>query len=81
IHIFSKGVGTRSTALYVCWAQQLEQRGMNDQAEAVYQKALENQAQPAEPLLHEYRILLLNIHSNTLLKKLPLNLFPKIMQL
>ncbi|KAJ0026653.1 hypothetical protein NQD34_017653 [Periophthalmus magnuspinnatus] len=54
-HIFSKGVGTRSTALYVCWAQQLEQRGMNDQAEAVYQKALENQAQPAEPLLHEYR--------------------------
>ncbi|XP_055005631.1 mitotic checkpoint serine/threonine-protein kinase BUB1 isoform X2 [Boleophthalmus pectinirostris] len=54
-HIFSQGVGTRSTALYLSWAQQLEQSGLNDQAETVYQKALENQAQPAESLLHEYR--------------------------
>ncbi|XP_041832462.1 mitotic checkpoint serine/threonine-protein kinase BUB1 isoform X3 [Melanotaenia boesemani] len=54
-HIFSKGIGTRSAALYVAWAQQFEQRGMNEQADAVYQKAVENQAQPADTLLHEYR--------------------------
>ncbi|KAM7395839.1 hypothetical protein PAMA_007224 [Pampus argenteus] len=54
-YIFSKGVGTRTAALYVAWAQQFEQRGINDQADAVYQKAMENQAQPAEAVLHEYR--------------------------
>ncbi|CAK6969581.1 mitotic checkpoint serine/threonine-protein kinase BUB1 [Scomber scombrus] len=54
-YIFSKGVGTRTAALYVAWALQLEQRGLNDQADGVYQKALENQAQPSETVLHEYR--------------------------
>ncbi|XP_053193454.1 mitotic checkpoint serine/threonine-protein kinase BUB1 [Scomber japonicus] len=54
-YIFSKGVGTRTAALYVAWALQFEQRGLNDQADGVYQKALENQAQPAETVLHEYR--------------------------
>ena len=53
-HIFSKGIGTRTAALYVAWAQQFEQKGMNDQADAVYQKALGNQAQPADTVLHEY---------------------------
>ncbi|XP_040921025.1 mitotic checkpoint serine/threonine-protein kinase BUB1 isoform X2 [Toxotes jaculatrix] len=54
-HIFSKGIGTRTAALYVAWAQQFEQRGMNEQADAVYQKAMENQAQPADTVLQEYR--------------------------
>ncbi|XP_018530145.1 mitotic checkpoint serine/threonine-protein kinase BUB1 isoform X1 [Lates calcarifer] len=54
-HVFSRGIGTRTAALYVAWAQQFEQRGMNDQADAVYQKAVENQAQPADTVLHEYR--------------------------
>lgn len=54
-HVFSKGVGTRTAALYVAWAKQFEQRGMREQADAVYQKALENRAQPAETVLHEYR--------------------------
>ncbi|XP_039981016.1 mitotic checkpoint serine/threonine-protein kinase BUB1 isoform X2 [Xiphias gladius] len=54
-HIFSKGIGTRTAALYVAWAQQFEQRGMNDQADAVYQKAMENQALPVDTILHEYR--------------------------
>uniref|UniRef100_A0A665VRW5 BUB1 mitotic checkpoint serine/threonine kinase n=2 Tax=Echeneis naucrates TaxID=173247 RepID=A0A665VRW5_ECHNA len=54
-HIFNKGVGTRSAALYVAWAQQFEQRGLNEQANAVYQKAVENQAQPVDTVLHEYR--------------------------
>lgn len=54
-HIFNKGVGTRTAALYVAWAQQFEQKGMNEQADTVYQKALENQAQPADAVLHHYR--------------------------
>ncbi|XP_013873395.1 mitotic checkpoint serine/threonine-protein kinase BUB1 [Austrofundulus limnaeus] len=53
--VFSKGVGTRTAALYVAWAQQCEQKGLNEQAEAVFQKAVENQAQPADTVLHEYR--------------------------
>lgn len=53
--IYSKGIGTRTAALYVAWAQQFEQRGVNEQAEAVYQKAMENQAQPADTVLNEYR--------------------------
>ncbi|KAM4712499.1 LOW QUALITY PROTEIN: mitotic checkpoint serine/threonine-protein kinase BUB1 [Anableps anableps] len=54
-HVFSQGIGTRTAALYVAWAQHFEQKGMKEQADAVYQKALENQAQPADTVLHEYR--------------------------
>ncbi|XP_041662017.1 mitotic checkpoint serine/threonine-protein kinase BUB1 isoform X2 [Cheilinus undulatus] len=54
-HIYGKGIGTRTAALYVAWAQQFEQRGMNEQADAVYQRAMENQAQPADMVLSEYR--------------------------
>lgn len=54
-HIYSKGIGSRTAALYVAWAQQFEQRGMNEQADAMYQKAMENQAQPADTVLNEYR--------------------------
>ncbi|KAM6992345.1 mitotic checkpoint serine/threonine-protein kinase BUB1 [Tautogolabrus adspersus] len=54
-HIYSNGIGTRTASLYVAWAQQFEQRGMNEQADAVYQRAMENQAQPADTVLTEYR--------------------------
>ncbi|XP_042358797.1 mitotic checkpoint serine/threonine-protein kinase BUB1 isoform X2 [Plectropomus leopardus] len=54
-HIYSKGIGTRTAALYVAWAQQFEQKGMNEQADALYQKAMENQAQPVDTVLSEHR--------------------------
>ncbi|CAN9507351.1 unnamed protein product [Ophioblennius macclurei] len=54
-YFFGQGIGTRAAVLYVAWAQQCEQRGMNERADAVYQKALENQAQPADMVLQEYR--------------------------
>lgn len=54
-YIYSKGIGTRTAALYVAWAQHSEQRGLTEQAKAVYQKAMENQAQPADAVLNEYR--------------------------
>lgn len=37
------------------WAQHFEGRGMYEEADAVYQKAVKNQAQPAETVLNEYR--------------------------
>lgn len=54
-HLFSKGVGCRRAALYVAWAQLLEQRGAREQAEAVFHRAMENQAQPEDTVLTEYR--------------------------
>ncbi|KAM8832363.1 mitotic checkpoint serine/threonine-protein kinase BUB1 [Spinachia spinachia] len=54
-HVYSKGVGTTTAALYVAWARQFERRGMNEQAEAVYHKAVENRAQPADTVLAELR--------------------------
>lgn len=54
-YVYSKGVGRRTAALYVSWAQQFELKGMYEQADAVYQKAVKNQAQPAETILSEYR--------------------------
>uniref|UniRef100_A0A3Q3JMP2 Uncharacterized protein n=1 Tax=Monopterus albus TaxID=43700 RepID=A0A3Q3JMP2_MONAL len=55
LHYCAAGIGTRAAALYVAWAQQYENRSMNEQADAVYHKAMENQAQPADTVLHEYR--------------------------
>ncbi|XP_056872442.1 mitotic checkpoint serine/threonine-protein kinase BUB1 isoform X1 [Takifugu flavidus] len=54
-YVYSKGVGHRTAALYVTWAQHFERRGMYEEADAVYQKAVKNQAQPAETVLNEYR--------------------------
>ncbi|XP_077367336.1 mitotic checkpoint serine/threonine-protein kinase BUB1 isoform X2 [Festucalex cinctus] len=54
-HIFSEGVGTRTAALYVAWAQCFEQKAMTEQADAVYLKALENQARPTDNVVEEYR--------------------------
>ncbi|KAL3067734.1 hypothetical protein OYC64_022064 [Pagothenia borchgrevinki] len=54
-HVYSKGVGRRTAALYVSWAKQFEQSGKIEQAEDVFQKALENQAHPGETVLNEHR--------------------------
>ncbi|KAM8847389.1 mitotic checkpoint serine/threonine-protein kinase BUB1 isoform 1-T1 [Synchiropus picturatus] len=55
-HVFSRGVGTRTASFYLAWAQDLERKGLREQADVVYKKAMENQAQPAETLLQEYRM-------------------------
>ncbi|XP_061559627.1 mitotic checkpoint serine/threonine-protein kinase BUB1 isoform X2 [Phycodurus eques] len=54
-YIFNKGVGTRTAALYVAWAQYFERQAMPEQADAVYRKAQEKQARPAESVMQEYR--------------------------
>ncbi|CAL8392477.1 unnamed protein product [Arctogadus glacialis] len=52
--VYSEGVGRRAAPLYVAWAKQFEQSGALEQARAVYRRAVENQAQPAETVLDEY---------------------------
>ncbi|XP_048865192.1 mitotic checkpoint serine/threonine-protein kinase BUB1 [Brienomyrus brachyistius] len=55
-HIHSKGVGTRSAALYIAWAQQFERQSQLPQADVVYQRAIENQALPAEEVMRQYQL-------------------------
>ncbi|KAM6954377.1 mitotic checkpoint serine/threonine-protein kinase BUB1 [Aplochiton taeniatus] len=55
-YIHSKGIGTRAAALYVTWAQQFEQHGLIEQADTVYQTAMEKQAKPADIVLEQYRL-------------------------
>lgn len=54
-HLSSKGVGSRTAALYVAWAHLLEQSGAKELAEAVFHRAMESQAQPEDTILTEYR--------------------------
>lgn len=54
-HLSSKGVGSRTAALYVAWAHLLEQKGARELAEAVFHRAMENRAQPEDTILTEYR--------------------------
>uniref|UniRef100_A0A8C8S368 BUB1 N-terminal domain-containing protein n=1 Tax=Pelusios castaneus TaxID=367368 RepID=A0A8C8S368_9SAUR len=44
--IYSQGVGTRTSGLYIAWAQQLETEGNMQHAGAVLQKGIHNQAEP-----------------------------------
>ncbi|KAB5517039.1 hypothetical protein PHYPO_G00184890 [Pangasianodon hypophthalmus] len=55
-HVHGCGVGTQTAALYISWAQQCERRNLNPQAEQVYQRALENRAEPLDTLQHHYRL-------------------------
>uniref|UniRef100_A0A8C4VKF4 BUB1 mitotic checkpoint serine/threonine kinase n=1 Tax=Gopherus evgoodei TaxID=1825980 RepID=A0A8C4VKF4_9SAUR len=50
-YIYSQGVGTKTSALYIAWAQQLETEGNIQCADAVLQKGIHNQAEPMENLL------------------------------
>uniref|UniRef100_A0A8C3HBG1 BUB1 mitotic checkpoint serine/threonine kinase n=1 Tax=Chrysemys picta bellii TaxID=8478 RepID=A0A8C3HBG1_CHRPI len=53
-YIYSQGVGTRTSALYIAWAQQLETEGNIQHAGAVLQKGIHNQAEPMENLQEQY---------------------------
>ncbi|XP_056150218.1 mitotic checkpoint serine/threonine-protein kinase BUB1 [Lampris incognitus] len=63
-YFHGKGIGTRTGAFYVAWAQQFEKGGLKEQADAVYMKAMENQAQPADYVLHEYRLFQMRTSTN-----------------
>lgn len=54
-YVHACGIGTRASSLYISWAQQCEKKNQPAQAEHVYQKALENHAEPLEALQEQYR--------------------------
>lgn len=65
--LHAQGIGTRAAALYLIWAQQFEVQGMLQQADAVFQRAVENQAEPADRVLHEYRLFQERVSCNLLM--------------
>ncbi|MFT7805923.1 mitotic checkpoint serine/threonine-protein kinase BUB1 isoform X2 [Arapaima gigas] len=54
-YIHGEGIGTRTAALYIAWSQEFEKQGLFPQADAVYQRALANKAEPADLILQQYR--------------------------
>ncbi|XP_058249157.1 mitotic checkpoint serine/threonine-protein kinase BUB1 isoform X2 [Hemibagrus wyckioides] len=55
--LHSSGVGLQLAPLYISWAQQCESRNLTTEAEQVYQKALENRAEPLDTVQRHYRLL------------------------
>ncbi|XP_020843607.1 mitotic checkpoint serine/threonine-protein kinase BUB1 [Phascolarctos cinereus] len=55
-YIHSQGIGIRSSALYLAWAQNLEIQGDLQHASAVFQKGIQHQAEPAEILHQKYSL-------------------------
>ncbi|XDV42458.1 hypothetical protein PO909_011115 [Leuciscus waleckii] len=55
-YLHGRGVGTQTAALYLDWAHQFEERGQLSQAELVYQRALENKAEPQDSVLQQFRL-------------------------
>ncbi|XP_074845314.1 mitotic checkpoint serine/threonine-protein kinase BUB1 [Carettochelys insculpta] len=60
-YIYSQGVGTKMSALYIAWAQQLETEGNLQHAGVVLQKGIDNQAEPMESLQEQCRLFLSHI--------------------
>ncbi|XP_055042619.2 mitotic checkpoint serine/threonine-protein kinase BUB1 isoform X1 [Misgurnus anguillicaudatus] len=63
--LHSQGVGTQIAELYMDWAHQCEKKGLNHQAEAVYQRALHSKAQPQDLVLQQYKIFQSRMSTNT----------------
>ncbi|XP_060104309.1 mitotic checkpoint serine/threonine-protein kinase BUB1 [Heteronotia binoei] len=56
-YMYSQGIGTKSSYLYVAWAQQLGMQGNVSHANTVIEKGIHNGAQPAEKLHQLYGLL------------------------
>ncbi|XP_072492459.1 mitotic checkpoint serine/threonine-protein kinase BUB1 isoform X2 [Notamacropus eugenii] len=55
-YIHSQGIGIRSSALYLAWAQHLEVQGDLQRASAVFHTGIQNQAEPTEILHQQYSL-------------------------
>ncbi|KAL8185205.1 UNVERIFIED_CONTAM: hypothetical protein K2H54_042931 [Gekko kuhli] len=56
-YMYSQGVGTKSSNLYIAWAQQLGMQGNVSHANTVIEKGIHNGAQPLEKLHQLYGML------------------------
>ncbi|XP_067841186.1 mitotic checkpoint serine/threonine-protein kinase BUB1 [Heptranchias perlo] len=54
-YMYSQEVGTKSAALYLAWAEVLEVKGNIQIADSIFQKGIQNSAEPVDMLLHQYR--------------------------
>ncbi|XP_074065373.1 mitotic checkpoint serine/threonine-protein kinase BUB1 [Macrotis lagotis] len=55
-YIHSQGIGIRSSALYLAWAQHLEVQGDLQRVNAVFHQGIQNQAEPTEILHQQYSL-------------------------
>nr|XP_033795830.1 mitotic checkpoint serine/threonine-protein kinase BUB1 [Geotrypetes seraphini] len=55
-YLNTEGIGTRSAAFYVAWAQHLEHQGNVQKANVVFQNAAQNKVEPTEALDQQYRL-------------------------
>ncbi|KAK7150859.1 hypothetical protein R3I93_011954 [Phoxinus phoxinus] len=64
-YLHGRGVGAQTAALYMDWAHQFEERGQLSQAELVYQRALENKAEPQDSVLQQFRLFQARVNTHT----------------
>ncbi|XP_041044229.1 mitotic checkpoint serine/threonine-protein kinase BUB1 [Carcharodon carcharias] len=53
-YMYNQGVGIKSAALYLAWAQVLEMKGNFQIADSIFQKGIQNVAEPVDMLIHHY---------------------------
>ncbi|XP_008847440.1 mitotic checkpoint serine/threonine-protein kinase BUB1 [Nannospalax galili] len=54
--LYNQGIGTKSSPLYISWAGHLETRGELQHASAIFQRGIQNQAEPKKLLQQQYRL-------------------------
>ncbi|KAH0503340.1 Mitotic checkpoint serine/threonine-protein kinase BUB1 [Microtus ochrogaster] len=52
--LYNQGIGTKSSPLYIAWADYLEAQGALQHASAVFQRGIQNQAEPKELIEQRY---------------------------
>lgn len=53
--LYNQGIGTKSSPLYIAWAGYLEAQGALQHASAVFQRGIQNEAEPKELIEQQYR--------------------------
>ncbi|XP_052039509.1 mitotic checkpoint serine/threonine-protein kinase BUB1 isoform X2 [Apodemus sylvaticus] len=54
--LYNQGIGTKSSYLYMSWAEHLEAQGELQHASAIFQTGIHNEAEPKELLQQQYRL-------------------------
>lgn len=54
--LYNQGIGTKSSYLYMSWAEYLEAQGELQHASAIFQTGIHNEAEPKELLQQQYRL-------------------------
>ncbi|XP_078068429.1 mitotic checkpoint serine/threonine-protein kinase BUB1 isoform X2 [Mustelus asterias] len=52
--MYSQGIGIKSAAFYLAWAQELEMKDDFQIADSIFEKGIQNSAQPVDMLIHHH---------------------------